>query len=265
MVRSWDDMFSYTRLDLEFQAVRSRFAGGSELGGQFPYLSIAVEGRSLDIYYPLTSPHSPQSTLLRPLGGDYGSAHRLGMLAHSSTNLFLLMLKRFTIEGDAYRDQLLRLIDDPSYQLPDALVSESTQSRRIEQWANTHLPTLWSKTGKIKRYFDRELEHACRLFGIPESRVRALSDANIHVLIVHDDAATAFDAAFRGKARTVFAELQENDWKADVVERVVGSKVNEIFANDNRGLRELFELILEYRIHTVTTRGDLIVPVRLTL
>ena len=269
MLRAWEKSLpsgfipgggaSFFRLDTEFEtAARRRYT---------PSLSIVVDSGNLPhIYYPLNSSHPQQATLLRPLGRatvgtgghwrefNFGDAHRLGMLARCSTGRFIPMVNRLTCQGDAYRNQLLRLIDDPSY-LPDALVR--TPRVDIEQWANYHLPTLWGKAARIKRHFDARFEHWARISGVPESRVRALLDANIRVLIAHDRAWKDFDAIFRGKAGTVFDELQRSDWSADVVKRVVGITASQALADDQHGLRELFEMILEYRIRCVTDREGL--------
>jgi hypothetical protein len=79
--------------------------------------------------------------------------HRLGMLAKYKTELFLLMVNRLTKDNSAERQELLKIIDEPTY-IPSGIKTWAMW-QQIKYWVNAQLPTTWANARTQKRTLQR--------------------------------------------------------------------------------------------------------------
>lgn len=179
--------------------------------------------------------------------------HRIGMLAQYKRELYVTMVLNIVPKHE--QDEFWSVIKNPLY-IPKN-ISELT-IEKMEIWANTQLPTVWSNTRSNQLVLNDIYSYYARMFDVEKpqewvhSKVRVI---NRLLMGLHE-----LNNVLGDKLREIVDVLVETDYQhtmivdstTQTVRGMAEDKINELLAK-NLSQQKLFELI----------RHDRVIPVRL--
>jgi len=139
--------------------------------------------------------------------------HRLGMLAKYKTEAFLYMVERLTAPKSVQRDELLKMINNPTH-VPTvpAHITQWANWLDIREWANLNLPTAYANSLTQSRVLKSKYENYAHIFGLDQQQAKAFGHHSVRIVDRVLGATHELNKILGGRLREVVDTLVRTDY-----------------------------------------------------